>query len=81
MNWIKCSDIKPPKDGSAFLGYDDSKEELGKIYVLVYIPEKKYPAGEFFKLSRDACYQEASGEGYFTWNPSHWMPAPKPPKD
>ena len=26
-------------------------------------------------------YLEASGEGYFRWNPTHWMPLPTKPKE
>ena len=80
MEWISVRDKEPPKDGSPFLGYDPDAEDLGKTYVLIYIPEKKYPPGEFFKLSHDAYYREASGEEYFEWKPTHWMPLPEPPK-
>ncbi len=81
MEWIKCSEQLPPQDGSPFLGYDPDVENIGKIYVLIYVPEKKYPPGEFFKLSYDAHYLEASGEGYFQWKPTHWMELPKAPKE
>ncbi len=78
--WTKLEDQLPPQDGTPFLGYDPSIEEEGKIYVLIYVPERKYPPGEFEALSRKACYKEASGEGYFTWKPTHWMPLPEKPK-
>ena len=42
MEWIKVSDESPPKD-KPFLGYDASKEEDGKIYVLIFVPARKYP--------------------------------------
>jgi len=69
-NWISVKDKLPPQDGTQFLGFDPMHSEA-KIYVLVYIPEKKYPHGEFFKLSHEAYYQEAAGEGYFQWEPTH----------
>jgi len=72
---------EPPKDGTPFLGYDPNAEEFGKIYVLIYVPEKKYPPGEFEKLSHGEYFQESSGECYFTWEPTHWMPLPEPPKE
>jgi hypothetical protein len=81
MEWIKCSEREPPKDGTPFLGFDPLIEDLGKIYVLIYVPEKKYPLGEFFKLSNEGCYEEASGECYFKWNPTHWMQLPEFPKE
>ena len=71
----------PPQDGNPFIGYDPNASDLGKIYVLIYEPEKKYPPGEFFKFSHECYYLEASGEGYFRWNPTHWMPLPPPPKE
>lgn len=81
MNWIKVEDHLPPQDGTAFLGYDPNMDQLSKIYVLIYVPEIKYPPGEFEKLSRKECYLEAGGEGYFTWNPTYWMPLPNLPED
>ncbi len=81
MEWISVKDISPPHDGSPFLAFDPEKEDDGKIYVLIYVKEFIYPPGEFQRLSRKACYQEASGECYFTWNPTHWMPLPSPPKE
>lgn len=80
MDWISVKDKEPPKDGTPFLGYDHDAEDYGKIYVLIYVPALEF-SGEFSGLNRKECYQEASGEGYFTWNPTHWMPLPEPPKD
>ena len=80
MEWINIKDKIPPQDGSPFLGYDHDADDFGKIYVLIYVNEKKYPPGEFHKLSHDGYFQEASGECYFKWNPTHWMPLPEPPK-
>jgi len=79
MEWISLKDKLPPQDGTSFLGYDPDADDPGKIYVLIYVPEKKYPPGEFERLSYDAHYLEASGEGYFKWEPTHWMPLPSIP--
>ncbi len=81
MKWISIKDKLPPQDGTPFLGYDPTADELGKIYVLIYVPAKKYPPGEFENLSIEERYLESSGEGYFTWNPTHWMPLPDIPKE
>ena len=59
---------------------DASKDDAGKIYVLIFVKAKKYPPGEFEKLSYEDHYLEASGEGYFKWEPTHWMPLPEKPK-
>lgn len=80
MNWISIKDKLPPQDGTPFIGYDPDADDLGKIYVLIYIPAKKYPCGEFFKLSHEGYYRESAGEYYFTWNPTHWMELPESPK-
>jgi hypothetical protein len=80
MNWIKVEDQEPPKDGSPFLCYDPNADEFGKIYVVLYDPGFIYTDPEFERCSRKHCYREASGECYFTWNPTYWMPLPKPPK-
>lgn len=58
-----------PKDGTQILGYDPNHEEA-KIYILRWESHCGYPA----------CWFEASGEVYFTWSPTHWMPLPKPPE-
>ncbi len=78
--WIKVVDRLPPQDGTPFLGYDPKKDPEGKIYVLIFVNGKKYPPGEFQKLSYEDHYLEASGEGYFMWEPTHWMPLPESPK-
>lgn len=79
MQWINIKDKLPPHDGKPFLGFDPLQEEIGRIYVLIYVPEFKYPEGNYSLLSHEAYYQEASGEGYFKWEPTHWMPLPNPP--
>lgn len=68
MEWINVKDRLPPKDGSAFLGYDPTKFELDKIYVLKYVPDNER-------------YEETGGECYFPWEPTHWMPLPEAPKE
>ncbi len=78
MQWISVKEQEPPKDGTPFLGYDPSKEDEGKIYVLIFIPEKTLFYND--QLIREH-YLEASGEGYFVWEPTYWMPLPEPPKD
>lgn len=81
MKWISVKEKLPPHDGSAFLGFDPDKEEGEKIYVLIYIPEKKYSKALYGRFwIQEEYYQEASGEGYFTWKITHWMPLPSPPK-
>jgi hypothetical protein len=79
MEWISVKERVPPLD-EPFLGYDPKKEKMERIYVLIYKPKVEY-IGEFKYLSRDECYLEASGEGYFNWEPTHWMPLPLFPKD
>lgn len=77
MQWQTIDTV--PKDGTPFLGFDPNHWEC-KIYVLIFCDEVRY-GGELSLCSTKECYQEASGEGYFTWNPTHWMPLPEPPKD
>lgn len=80
MKWISFKDRLPPQDGTAFLCYDPFSTDTSKIYVIVYDKGVVY-TGDLARCSRDACYREACGEGWFTWNPSHWMPLPEPPKE
>jgi hypothetical protein len=43
---------------------------------------KYYSNDEKIKeLSDESYYREASGKCYFSWNTTHWMPLPAPPKD
>lgn len=61
-----------PKDGTAVLIYQP-KEKIGSlvledvIYVCYYNDEGKW--------------EEADGEMYSTFNPTHWMPLPETPKE
>ena len=71
--WINVKEKLPPQDGTPFLGYDASKDNFGKIYVLVFEESRTYA-----QVTYDAQYVEASGEGYSQWNPTHWMPMPSP---
>jgi hypothetical protein len=64
-----------PKNGTSFIGYDPTHEEA-QIYILKYLPECK---SFYFSCSYPEGYIEASGEGYFRWNPTHWMPLPSAP--
>lgn len=73
--WISVKDQPPPKDGTPFLCYDPKQVDNFKdacIYVVRYKKETDYS---------DAGYIEAGGEGYFAWEPTHWMPRPKPPME
>lgn len=75
MEWVSVKDKQPPKDGTPFLCYDPKQTESwpkAKIYVVCFEEETNL---------RDGGYVEAGGECYFTWNPTHWMPLPKTPKD
>ncbi len=78
LEWVSVKDKVPPQDGRSFLGFDPENNE--KIYVLVWDPPIKY-TGELERCSREGCYREASGECYFHWIPTHWMPLPSPPKE
>ncbi len=78
MEWISVEDRLPPHDGTHFLGYSEKSEDA-VIYVLIYDPGTQYE-GEFSRCSRSSSYREAGGECYFTWEISHWMPLPLPPK-
>jgi uncharacterized protein DUF551 len=75
MEWINVKDQEAPKDGRPFLCYDpnqgDNFPDAG-VYVVQWEP-KRY--------LQEEGYVEAGGEGYFLWEPTHWMPLPKPPKD
>jgi hypothetical protein len=81
MEWISVKNRLPPQDGKPFIGFDPKKEDNGKIYVLIFVKGKIYPPGEFESLSYEDHYLEASGETYFKWEPTQWMPLPEKPKD
>ncbi len=77
MEWISFKDQEPPKDGSHILCYDPTHDEA-KIYVVKYIPGyKPFYSQEMF----NGKWEEAAGEGYFEWNPTHWMPLPEEPSE
>ncbi len=79
MNWISVKERLPPQDGTQFIGYSPTNENA-PIYVLIFDPGVKY-LGELERCSRGPSYREASGECYFTWEPTHWMPLPAPPEE
>ena len=78
--WIRIKNKLPPHDGTEFLGYDPNKDS-GKIYVLVFEPAVTYHGKGFERCSREECYRESSGERYFKWEPTHWMPLPESPSE
>lgn len=67
MKWNKIDSA--PRDGSPILGFDPDHNE-SKIYVLVW--------GD---RNEEGGWKEASGDNWYTWNPTHWMPLPIPPKE
>ena len=68
-----------PKDGSSFLCYDPNHSEE-KIYVVKYRPAQ-VSYGIWSNCSYPESFTEASGEEYFIWKPTHWMPLPQPPTE
>ena len=71
MDWISVKDQPAPKD-KPFICYDPTQPECSRIYVVQYEPETEFT---------NEGYIETGGECYFTWQPTHWMPRPQPPKD
>ena len=58
-----------PKDETLILGFDPNAD--CPIYVI-----------RWFSLNDETgpgYWIEAGGEEYESWNPTHWMPLPKPP--
>lgn len=77
MEWISFKDQEPPKDGTHILCYDPTHDEA-KIYVVKYVA----PHTLFYNQQTiTEKWEEASGEGYFAWEPTHWMPLPEEPKE
>src|ERR1700688_3508091 len=76
---LKMSDWSPietaPKDGTPILCYDPFKPKDERIYVVIFVKGCDYHI-DGCHIVRKCAWQEASGEGYFTWNPTHWMPLP-----
>ncbi len=75
MAWISFKNQEPPKDGSHILCYDPTHDEA-KIYVVKYEPPFKWAYSNEIRPEK---WEEAAGEGYFEWNPTHWMPLPDAP--
>jgi hypothetical protein len=74
--WISVKDRLPPTDGTPFLGYDPTANYNAKIYVLIF--DEGHKNGNFEYKDR---YLESAGEGYYIWEPTHWMPLPTPPEE
>jgi Protein of unknown function (DUF551) len=75
MKWVSVKDKEPPKDGTPFLCYDPKQPDVysdASIYVVRFQNETYYQRGG---------YIETGGECYFSWEPTHWMPLPKPPEE
>lgn len=63
-----------PRDGTAILVYEPDQELADEtVYVCRWAPRKG-------TKDQTPAWVEASGEGYFVWQPTHWMPLPEPPK-
>ena len=61
-----------PKDGTKILIYEDlGWEKL--IYVVRWVDAWVNPS--------IGAWLEADGEGHATYDPTHWMPLPEPPKE
>lgn len=66
MNWQPIETAPKVHNGAPILIYDPSNAgEPDAIYVVCY----RY--GE---------WEEAGGETYSTFHPTHWMPLPEPPQ-
>lgn len=76
QKWISIKDQEPPKDGSHFLCYDATHDEA-KIYVVKYVAAYIPFCGNEVIPEK---WEEAAGEGYFTWDPTYWMPLPEAPR-
>ena len=78
MEWISVKD-KLPDFGIHVLCFDPYHTEEN-IYVVKLEKENFYEIDKC-KLGHPQHWIEAAGETYFTWNPTHWMPLPKPPEN
>jgi len=70
MDWQPMATA--PKDGTHILIYERSTHRfLPDIYVVNWRT----------KTGDTGDCTEAAGEEYYTWEPTHWMPLPPPPKE
>ncbi len=77
MQWISIKD-RLPEFNQQVLCFDPNHSEA-KIYVVELEKENFYEMNNC-KLGHPQHWIECSGEHYFTWSPTHWMPLPNAPK-
>lgn len=70
MNWIKCSERLPPKDGRAVLGFVPSRSGYVARQDMVPVHWSGWGGG---------CWETLGGGHLLDWELTYWMPLPEPP--